>query len=103
MIGVVQLDELIPQLFVGFNPGRIDGNGIVDGANQLASRGFVMADALCAVCWVNLIDFRTHGNCLIRTFRLAHVAIDAFTSDQQGHNFSYLKLEYSQQRRIIPL
>jgi hypothetical protein len=44
-----------------------------------------MADALGASQRLNLVDLLALVDCLVRALRLANVAVDAFISDQQGH------------------
>lgn len=84
----MQDDKLVPKLFVSFVMLRIDDDRIVDRANALASRFIIMTDALGAAVAINFVDFSTHRDRLIRAFWLAHIAIDAFFCDKQGHNFS---------------
>ena len=84
----MQYDEFIPQLFVGFTVLWIDDNCVIDRADALAGRLIIMADALGAAIAVNLVNLSAHRDRLIRTLRLAHIAIDAFVCDKQGHNLS---------------
>lgn len=44
-----------------------------------------MTDAFGALVGVDLVDFRTEVNRLVGALGLAHIAIDAFNSDHQGH------------------
>jgi hypothetical protein len=45
-----------------------------------------MADALGTFLRMNLVNLRPHENCFVRALRLAHVAIDAFIGNGQGHH-----------------
>ena len=45
-----------------------------------------MAYALGALVGVNFVNFRAEVDRLIGTFRFAHIAIDAFIGDHQGHS-----------------
>lgn len=51
-----------------------------------ALRRVVMTDTLGSQFAINLIDFFAQVNSTVRAFRLAHVAIDAFLRNQQGHD-----------------
>jgi hypothetical protein len=44
-----------------------------------------MADALGALVRVDLVNFRTQKNGLIRALGLADITIDALVGDDQGH------------------
>ena len=48
-----------------------------------------MTDALSALVRVNLIDLDTHVNGLVWTFGLAHVAVNTFVGNDQGHGMDY--------------
>jgi len=50
----------------------------VDGAHLDTLRSIVMTDTFRAFVWVNLINFLTLVNCLIRTFGFTNIAVDAF-------------------------
>src|SRR5471030_359071 len=84
----MQYNEFIPQLFIGFIVLRIDDDGVINRANALTGRFIIMTHALSAAVTVNLVNLSAHRDCLTRALRLAHVAIDAFVCDKQGHNLS---------------
>ena len=77
-VRVVQQDKLIPQLLFTLNVCRILQDGIRDRAHFLTGRRFIVADAFGAAVAVNLINAVAHRNRLVRAFRFAHIAIDAF-------------------------
>ena len=54
-----------------------------DGANDLALRFVKMPDAFGAFVGVNHVNVWPHADGLIRAFRLAYVAIDAFVGDDE--------------------
>ena len=59
-------------------------------ANLHALRLIEVAYAFCAFVRVNLVDVGAHVNSLVGAFGLAHVAVDAFVGDQQGHGVTCL-------------
>jgi hypothetical protein len=59
----------------------------IDWANHFALRFVVVPHALRAGRWVDHIDFIAHRNSIVRTLWLANVAIDAFFSDSQCHDW----------------
>ena len=54
-------------------------------ANLHALRLVKVAHAFGAFVGINFIDFRAEKNRLVRAFGLAHIAIDAFVSNQERH------------------
>jgi hypothetical protein len=48
----------------------------------------VVADALGALVRVDFINADTHVNGVVRTFGLAHIAVDALVGDHQSHVFT---------------
>ena len=54
-------------------------------ANLHALRLVKVAHAFGTFVGINRIDFRAEKNRLVRAFGLAHIAVDALVSDQQGH------------------
>lgn len=72
---------LFLQLFGGLAPGRIEGNARYR-AHLLALRLMVVTDAFGAFLRIDFVDFRTHGNGVVRALGLAHVAIDAVIRNQ---------------------
>jgi hypothetical protein len=56
-------------------------------ADLHALRFVVVTDALRALVGVDDVDLFALGNGLVRAFRFAHVAVDAFVGNNQGHSF----------------
>ena len=57
-------------------------------ADLHALRLVEVADAFGAARRVDLVDLRAHRDRLVRALGLAHIAVDAFVGDQQGHGVS---------------
>ena len=76
--------KLLPQRFLALNVFGIDWNTRYR-ADLHALRFVKMADAFGAFFGIYLLDFLTQINRFVRTFGLAHVAVDALVGDQQGH------------------
>jgi hypothetical protein len=70
---------------LAFDVGRINDDAFGNGADFLALRFFVVADALGALVWIDFKNFSAHENGVIRAFWLAHVTIGAVVANQQGH------------------
>jgi len=88
----MQCHKFIPKLFVGFGVLRIDDDGIVDRADALTGWFIIMSDAFRTPIAVNFVNLIAHRDRLIRALRFAHIAINAFVCDQQGHDvFSYVQ------------
>lgn len=79
---MVQHDKLVPQLFLVLYVLRIGNDGVIDRAHLLAGWGLVMPHAFGAAVGIDLINLIPHRNRLVRAFRLAHIAIDAFLGNQ---------------------
>ena len=62
----------------------VDGNARYR-AHLHALRLVKVAHAFRAFVRVNLVDFRAKVDGLVRAFRLAHIAIDAFVGNQERH------------------
>jgi hypothetical protein len=75
------------QLFLAFTPGWIEWYAF-DRTDLLALRFVKMAYALGTFGRFYLVDFLSHVNRIVRTLRLAYVAVDAFGSNQQRHIIS---------------
>src|SRR5882672_1311366 len=76
----VPVVELLPR----FRQCRVQRDAI-HGADFLALRAVVVADALGAFVRIDLVDLFALENGVVRALRLAHVAVDAFVGDHQGH------------------
>jgi hypothetical protein len=46
-----------------------------------------MANAFGAFGRIDFVDFKPHGDSLIRAFGFTHITVDAFVSDDQRHAF----------------
>ena len=55
----------------------------VNGADADAGLVIIKTDALGAEIRIDFVHLVTHGDGLIRTLRLTHVAVDALTGDEQ--------------------
>jgi len=71
------------QFFVCFGVFFVNQNA-VHGADLLALRLVVMADALRAQIGIDFVNFLPLRNSIVRAFRLAHVAVDAFIGNIPG-------------------
>jgi hypothetical protein len=60
----------------------------IDRTNLNALWRIVVTYAFGAFVRVDLIDFLTLRNCLVRAFRFAYVAIDTLVGNNQSHGFS---------------
>ena len=73
--------KLLKQCLAVFHMCRVDWNAVHRA--HLYTLGLVkVTDALGAFVRVDLVDFRPQENRLVRTLRLAHIAVDAFVGDQ---------------------
>ncbi|MNG86617.1 hypothetical protein D3C79_453990 [compost metagenome] len=97
----MQHHKLVPQLFVAFAVLRINHNGVIDRAYLLTGWNIVMTNAFGAAIAIDPVDILPHRNGLIRAFRLAHIAVDAFLGYQQCH-FSFLSIGALGQARNLP-
>src|SRR4051812_21372862 len=61
------------------------GRNARDGAYLDALRLIEVPHAFGALMRINLVDLRAHVDCVIRALRLAHIAVDAFVGDHEGH------------------
>ena len=61
------------------------GQAALDGADGLTCLARVEADALRAEARVDHVDLRALLDGLVGAFGFAHIAIDAFVGDHQGH------------------
>jgi hypothetical protein len=96
----MQYHKLIPQLLVGFVVLRVNHNGVIDWTHLLTGGNIVMANAFGAAIGIYLVDIIAHRNGLIRAFRFAHIAVDAFFGNQQCH-ISYLLIGAHEQARNL--
>lgn len=58
----------------------------IDRADDLALRLVVVPDALCTRTWIDDVNLCAHRDGIIGTLWFAHVAVDAFVGDAQGHD-----------------
>ena len=58
-----------------------------NGANLNALRFVKVTNAFGAFAGVDLVNFDTHADGLIRAFRFTHIAVDAFVGDYECHAF----------------
>ena len=81
----------LPQRRFTLDELRVDWNA-GHWANLYTLRSVKMTDAFGAFIGVNFVDVQPHIDRLIRAFGFAHVAIDAFVSNQQSHIKPMLRL-----------
>jgi hypothetical protein len=76
----------LKQGFFGLYVLRMNGNA--GHRADLHTLGFIkVAHALCALGGIYFVNFWAEVDGLIGTFRFAHITIDAFIGDHQGHKF----------------
>ena len=81
---------LAEKCFGAFFKLRMHFNAI-DWADDFTLRLVVVPNAFGAGTWVNHVNLCAHRDSIIRTLWFAHVAVDAFVGDAQGHLVSYPK------------
>ncbi|MNF73040.1 hypothetical protein D3C84_550320 [compost metagenome] len=79
-----ELQVLVHQLILAFDMGFIQGDA-VDGADLLALRLVVVADALGAEVGIDHVDLLALGNGAVWALGFADVAVDAVVGDLEGH------------------
>ncbi len=60
----------------------IDNDAVRDRANRLTGWLFIVTHAFRAFVWIDLVDLSAERDGIVRTLRIAHVAVNALLGDQ---------------------